>query len=105
MQSRQIIDDGFEHSLTVYQDHKSGGLRLHAAVWNGELRKCPVWTAFGIFSSVALCCFVILGKVGKGLALILKSNVSLRITLMDGSPQRPSHLVEGDTSVCLLLEL
>lgn len=23
------------------------GLRLHAAVWEGELRQCPVWTAFG----------------------------------------------------------
>jgi hypothetical protein len=46
---RQIIDDGFEHSLAVIQDKKSFGLRLHAAVWNGELRKCPVWTAFGMF--------------------------------------------------------
>lgn len=41
------MDDGFEHSLTVLQDKKSGGLRLQAAVRNGDLRKCPVWTAFG----------------------------------------------------------
>ncbi|TVY50806.1 hypothetical protein LCER1_G005943 [Lachnellula cervina] len=47
----QIIDDGFEHSLAVIQDDKCGGLRLHAAVWNGELRKCPVWTAFSVFTS------------------------------------------------------
>ncbi|TVY41725.1 hypothetical protein LSUB1_G001657 [Lachnellula subtilissima] len=49
----QIIDDGFEHSLAVIQDGKCSGLRLHAAVWNGELRKCPVWTAFVTQSSVS----------------------------------------------------
>ncbi|KAL0936414.1 uncharacterized protein CTRU02_208629 [Colletotrichum truncatum] len=42
----QIIDDGFKHSLIVYQDVATKGLRLHAAVWEGELRQCPVWTAF-----------------------------------------------------------
>lgn len=48
----QIIDDGFEHSLAVLQD-RSHGLRLHAAVWNGELRKCPVWTAFVTYQSAS----------------------------------------------------
>ncbi|TDZ53530.1 hypothetical protein CTRI78_v006902 [Colletotrichum trifolii] len=42
----QIIDDGFKHSLIVYRDLATKGLRLHAAVWDGELRQCPVWTAF-----------------------------------------------------------
>ncbi|GAB1311187.1 DH domain-containing protein [Madurella fahalii] len=42
----QIIDDGFRHSLIVYEDLQTQGLRLHAAVWEGELRQCPVWTAF-----------------------------------------------------------
>ncbi|KZL63529.1 hypothetical protein CI238_02881 [Colletotrichum incanum] len=42
----QIIDDGFKHSLMVYQDVATQGFRLHAAVWDGELRLCPVWTAF-----------------------------------------------------------
>jgi len=42
----KIIDDGFEHILTVLQDVKCGGIRLHAAVRSGELRRCPVWTAF-----------------------------------------------------------
>ncbi|KAK4207321.1 hypothetical protein QBC37DRAFT_97120 [Rhypophila decipiens] len=42
----QIIDDGFKHSLIVYQDSHTRGIRLHAAVWEGELRQCPVWTAF-----------------------------------------------------------
>jgi hypothetical protein len=42
----RIIDDGFDHSLIVYKDHETGALRLHAAVWGGELKRCPVWTAF-----------------------------------------------------------
>ncbi|KAK5651732.1 hypothetical protein OQA88_11694 [Cercophora sp. LCS_1] len=42
----QIIDDGFKHSLIVYEDLQTRGIRLHAAVWDGELRQCPVWTAF-----------------------------------------------------------
>ncbi|KAK2591139.1 hypothetical protein QQS21_011177 [Conoideocrella luteorostrata] len=41
-----IRDDGFNHSLIVYEDRATRGLRLHAAVWDGELRQCPVWTAF-----------------------------------------------------------
>lgn len=43
----KIIDDGFKHSLIVYEDEQAKGIRLHAAVWEGELRECPVWTAFG----------------------------------------------------------
>lgn len=46
---RQIIDDGYQHSLIVYEDTRTRGMRLHAAVWDGELRACPVWTAFGRF--------------------------------------------------------
>ncbi|PHH92432.1 hypothetical protein CDD83_7388 [Cordyceps sp. RAO-2017] len=41
-----IVDDGFRHSLIVYRDRSTGAVRLHAAVWDGELRHCPVWTAF-----------------------------------------------------------
>lgn len=44
---RQIIDDGYKHSLIVFEDLQTRGIRLHAAVWEGELRQCPVWTAFG----------------------------------------------------------
>ncbi len=44
---RQVIDDGYKHSLIVYEDLQTRGIRLHAAVWEGELRQCPVWTAFG----------------------------------------------------------
>lgn len=42
----RIVDDGFRHSLIVYRDVVTNGLRLHAAVWDGELVQCPVWTAF-----------------------------------------------------------
>ena len=44
---RQIVDDGYKHSLVVYEDQQTHGIRLHAAVWDGELKQCPVWTAFG----------------------------------------------------------
>ncbi|KAH7374880.1 hypothetical protein B0T11DRAFT_3940 [Plectosphaerella cucumerina] len=42
----QILDDGYRHTLTVYRDSESRGLRLHAAVAEGDLRRSPVWTAF-----------------------------------------------------------
>lgn len=43
---RKIIDDDFEHSLAVYRDELTGGHRLHASVWEGALKGCPIWTAF-----------------------------------------------------------
>ncbi|KAF8865488.1 hypothetical protein BDZ45DRAFT_711116 [Acephala macrosclerotiorum] len=49
----KIVDDGFEHILTVLEDERCGGLRLHAAVRNGDLRKCPVWTAFVTYQSAS----------------------------------------------------
>ncbi|KAI0484943.1 hypothetical protein GGR56DRAFT_680862 [Xylariaceae sp. FL0804] len=43
----QIIkDDGFHHFLSVFQDEHTRGWRLHATVYDGPLRSCPVWTAF-----------------------------------------------------------
>ena len=42
----RIKDDDYKHSLIVYEDRATRSLRLHAAVWDGELRQCPVWTAF-----------------------------------------------------------
>lgn len=33
--------------LTVREDQATKGLRLHAAILDGELKMCPVWTAFG----------------------------------------------------------
>ncbi|PQE25798.1 hypothetical protein CJF30_00000510 [Rutstroemia sp. NJR-2017a BBW] len=42
----QILDDNFQHSLYIFQDDLTHAYRLHAAVGNGELRRCPVWTAF-----------------------------------------------------------
>ncbi|RGP70467.1 hypothetical protein FSPOR_4042 [Fusarium sporotrichioides] len=49
----RIVDDHFMHSLIVYEDVVSKGLRLHAAVWEGDLRQCPVWTAFITHQSVS----------------------------------------------------
>lgn len=55
---RQIIDDQFKHSLIVYEDQQTHGIRLHAAVWEGELRQCPVWTAFGRMHSLKYSAFL-----------------------------------------------
>ncbi|KAI9171298.1 hypothetical protein HJFPF1_00780 [Paramyrothecium foliicola] len=50
----RILDDGFRHSLIVYEDRLTGGYRLHAAIWDGELRQCPVWTAFVTHQSASV---------------------------------------------------
>jgi hypothetical protein len=46
--SRRIIDDDYDHTLLVYQDSRCNGIRLHASVTSGELRRSPVWIAFGM---------------------------------------------------------
>ena len=43
---RKILDDNYYHSLVIYEDRATKGWRLHAAVWEGEMSMCPVWTAF-----------------------------------------------------------
>ncbi|KAF4990872.1 hypothetical protein FGRMN_8181 [Fusarium graminum] len=48
-----IADDGFMHSLIVFEDYMTKGLRLHAAIWEGDLCQCPVWTAFITNQSVS----------------------------------------------------
>lgn len=45
-QAQITNDDGYRHSLVVYEDQLTNRMRLHAAVWEGQLRQCPVWTAF-----------------------------------------------------------
>ncbi|KXH48682.1 hypothetical protein CSIM01_13039 [Colletotrichum simmondsii] len=50
----QILDDGFKHSLIVFRDLVTQGLRLQASVWDGELKNCPVWTAFVTHQSASL---------------------------------------------------
>jgi len=42
----KILDDEYHHSLAVFQDQKSNGLRILASVWSGELARVPIWTAF-----------------------------------------------------------
>lgn len=51
---RSIVDDGYKHTLMVNEDRRNAGVRLVTAVWDGELRKCPVWTAFGTYQQMAL---------------------------------------------------
>lgn len=41
-----IDDDNFVHDLRVYRDRLSGTIRLQASVYEGEMKKAPVWTAF-----------------------------------------------------------
>lgn len=43
---RHILDDGCRHTLAVFRDSESCGLRLHAALAEGDFRRTPVWTAF-----------------------------------------------------------
>ena len=58
---RKIIDDHYAHALRLYRDRPSGGVRLQASVFSGDLkryfrptskrssaylRRLPVWTAF-----------------------------------------------------------
>ncbi|KAI6783731.1 uncharacterized protein J7T54_001607 [Emericellopsis cladophorae] len=42
----RISDDGFWHSLAVYKDITTGGIRLLASACEGPLKQCPIWTAF-----------------------------------------------------------
>ena len=51
MHIRQIFDDGFYHSLRVYEDIVTHRRRLHASVQDGELKNCPVWTAFRTYKA------------------------------------------------------
>jgi hypothetical protein len=45
--NRRILDDGFNHVLTIYEDKSTRGIRLSATVREGVLKRTPVWTAFG----------------------------------------------------------
>lgn len=61
---RRIDDDGFTHSLLLLRDIDTQGLRLQASVFDDELRKCPIWTAFGeITTSSAF--FAFLRRIGN----------------------------------------
>lgn len=58
------MDDEFHHALGVLQDEKTGGLRLVASVWAGELGRCPVWIAFGMFGIYFSFCFEMVCSLG-----------------------------------------
>ena len=72
--NRQILDDGFRHSLYVFQDEKCHGTRLHAAVWEGELKRCPVWTAFGTLATSSFFCRRTKSNMRSSLQLRTKPN-------------------------------
>ncbi len=42
----RILDDGYEHSLSLYQDKECGAIRLSATITQGDRKLCPAWTAF-----------------------------------------------------------
>lgn len=49
MLSSTIKDDGYRHYLSIYLDRSCPGVRLEAKAYDGNTRRCPIWTAFGIF--------------------------------------------------------
>lgn len=51
---RRILDDGFEHNLTLYKDKSCGKLRLSATARDTNLKRTPVWTAFCTFLRAVL---------------------------------------------------
>ncbi|CAN8099037.1 unnamed protein product [Discula destructiva] len=42
----KIIDDDYDHVLRVARDRRTARMRLLTAAGDGELVRCPVWTAF-----------------------------------------------------------
>lgn len=43
---RKIIDAGFHHYLTVWEDYVTRDRRLQATVAGGELKRVTIWIAF-----------------------------------------------------------
>lgn len=41
-----IEDEGYIHALRVYYDHDSGASRLETRPSSGNMKCCPIWTAF-----------------------------------------------------------
>lgn len=93
---RQIIDDGFKHSLIVYEDNKTKGIRLHAAVWEGELRQCPVWTAFGTQNPLTQSGPMVMGY------LTGCSHPPVHIPYVAGQEVESPGLAQGCPSLCVL---
>jgi hypothetical protein len=89
----RIIDDGFMHSLIVHEDRLTGGFRLLAAVWDGPLRQCPVWTAFGKHC---------LGNVAFRTLLTLHSNPPVRLCHLDQARQQAQGPAVGHTALRVL---
>lgn len=50
----KIVDDGYEHTIMVMRDQRTARMRLLTVVAEGELKQCPVWTAFGAYTPLTL---------------------------------------------------
>lgn len=98
----QIIDDGFKHSLIVYEDMQSRGVRLHAAVWEGELRQCPVWTAFGKYSPRFVALARRHSRSSQRVLMTLISHAPVPVPDVAQSPLPPPRLAQGRTALCIL---
>jgi hypothetical protein len=102
----QIVDDGFKHSLIVYEDMQTRGLRLHAAVWEGELRQCPVWTAFGkrpLCPSPRQASALLLSWILTGAGCF--SHTSVPVPDMAQPPLTTPGLAQGRPALCVLQHL
>lgn len=44
--NRKIYDDQFVNRLRILHDIDTGAIRLQASIYQGEMKRTPVWTAF-----------------------------------------------------------
>ena len=68
----------------MYEDVQTRAIRLHAAVWEGELRQCPVWTAFGKYPPPPPFFFTLRGTRWPG--LLANKPLSSPVTHQSQSP-------------------
>ncbi|KAH7023166.1 hypothetical protein EDB80DRAFT_878661 [Ilyonectria destructans] len=95
----RILDDGFRHSLIVYEDITTKGLRLHAAVWDGALRQCPVWTAFVTHQSASSTWMKRVSKYKVRLA-----DIQLYVFCPDYQQQNQRRGTAGAFEICFVSE-
>ncbi|KAH7170795.1 hypothetical protein EDB81DRAFT_876815 [Dactylonectria macrodidyma] len=95
----RIDDDGSRHSLIVYEDTMTKGIRLHAAVWDGALRQCPVWTAFVTHQSASSTWMKRVSKFKVRLA-----DIQLYVFCQDYQQQNQRRGSAGAFEICFVSE-
>ncbi|KAF4978101.1 hypothetical protein FZEAL_5491 [Fusarium zealandicum] len=95
----RIVDDGFMHSLIVYEDLMTKGIRLHAAIWDGDFRQCPVWTAFVTHQSASTKWIKRISKKRVRLA-----DVQLYVFCQDYRQQNQRRGSAGAFEICFVSE-